>query len=299
MLFAVPAGPGRVLSALAAGVYLCSALCRCAVYDERRVLPLSAAASPAAAGSSSELPPLASLASETTPESPAAVDCSPLTEHSPCELLPRLPAAPVLDGAPECALVLHTLAQGERAAPAARAVRYAAAFTDTGLYLYVAVSGLPVQPHAADQPLFCGDAVELFVDADGVLDAHGAYESSGTMQFVVGAPVAGGGIEAGKFMQGKPFGPWVSKGLWAAATPDGYAVEALISASDLGMWDWQPTGQLGFDLAVDFAGSGASVESVCATARTQLLLKVANEAPPCAGQPWCDTRSFCVPRLAQ
>ena len=91
----------------------------------------------------------------------------------------------------------------------------------------------------------------------------------------------------------------MSRGLWAGATPEGYAVEALITASDLGMWDWQPAGQLGFDLAVDFAGSGPSTDSACSTARSQLLLRVTPEAPPCAGQPWCDTRSFCVPRLGE
>ena len=185
------------------------------------------------------------------------------------------------------------------AAPPERTVRYAAAFGDEGLYLYVAVQGLPTTPHAPDQPLFCGDAVELFVDADGVLDPQGSYESTGTMQFVVAAPGAMGvGMEAGKFMQGKPFGPWVSNALKVLSTQDGYAVEALISAADLGLWSWQPMRQLGFDLAVDFAAAGAPLDPICSSARSQRFLKLASEAPPCAGQPWCDTRAFCVPQLA-
>ena len=177
--------------------------------------------------------------------------------------------------------------------------REAAAFSEAGLYLYVAVSGGPIAPHVADQPLFCGDAVELFVDADGQLDPRGAYQSAGTLQFVVAAPAGPeSGSEAGKFMQGMPYGPWVGSGLQVVSTPDGYAVEALIGAQDLGLRAWQPAGQLGFDLAVDFAGTGAASDAVCRSARSQVLLKLGSDASPCAGQPWCDTRAFCVPALA-
>lgn len=200
--------------------------------------------------------------------------------------------------------MLHDVPVPAQAGAAAeRKLEYAAAFSDAGLYLYVRVLGLPVTRHAADEPLFCGDAVELFVDADGVLDPLGMYESSGTLQFVIAAPDAldpgASRIEAAKFMQGQPFGPWVSTAPKLLPLPDGYAVELLIAAADLGLWSWQPAGQLGFDLAVDFAAAGPTTDGLCKTGRDQAFLRLAPELPPCAGRPWCDTRAFCVPQLVE
>jgi hypothetical protein len=271
----------------------------CAVYDDLRVGPAqtSAVQAPAAvsgqAGAPAQLMAAGMPALDTSAE-PLA--CVQLASDSPCERLPRLKRAPDLDGELECGLSL--LALPAAAGAAERTVRYAAAYSDAGLYLFVRVQGATVTPHASDQPLFCGDAVELFVDADGALAPSGSYESSGTMQFVVAAPrLNAPGIEAAKFMQGKPFGPWVSTALKVAAFADGYAVEALINAADLGLWSWQPAGKLGFDLAVDFAAAGAAADPLCSSARTQTFLRLAPEEPPCAGQPWCDTRAFCLPQL--
>jgi len=305
MLSAVFVCRARAPAAHAALLYLAAAAFGgCAVYDERKVdvPPPSAAQAATAAVSGSAGPPSSpppTAASERTDSEP---ECTPLTAADPCERLPRLPRTPNVDGLLECGLTLTplTAALQRGAAPAPqRAVQYAAAYSDAGLYLYVAVQGLPITPHAPDQPLFCGDAVELFVDADGALDPQGNYDSTGTMQFVVAAPSApAADIEAGKFMQGKSFGPWVSSALRAFATPEGYVVEASIGAADLGLWSWQPAGQLGFDLAIDFAAAGEPADPICSTARSQQFLRLAAESPPCAGQPWCDTRAFCVPQLA-
>ena len=278
------------------------ALDACSVYDDLRVGPAQTRAVQAPAAVSGEAgapPPLVAAGSPAVdPSSVEPVACAQLASDSPCERLPRLTRTPNVDGELDCGLSLVTLPAAAGATE--RFVHYAAAYSDAGLYLFVRVQGAPATPHAPDQALFCGDAVELFVDADGVLDPLGSYESTGTLQFVVAAPrPSGGGIEAAKFLQGKPFGPWISTALKVATFADGYAVEALISAADLGLWSWRPVGQLGFDVAVDFALSGAALDPTCSSARTQTFLRLASREPPCAGQPWCDTRSFCVPQLLQ
>jgi hypothetical protein len=296
MPFAVLALDSRSLAVRVAALCQCSALAACAVYKEDRVAgPPSASAKPVPAAPSGSPGAAGAVASPAANSVVAPPTCVPLANDAPCEHLPRLPQPPVIDGKLECGLALTPLANGAAQAPE-RSVQFAAAVSDAGLYLYVAVAGQPISLHAPDQPLFCGDAVELFVDADGALDPQGAYDSKGTLQFVIAA--AGPTIEAAKYMQGKPFGPWVSNNLAVTSTADGYTVETLIGAADLGLWSWQPAGQLGFDLAVDFAASGPASDAVCSSARTQTFLKVAPDLPPCAGQPWCDTRSFCGPRLS-
>ena len=51
--------------------------------------------------------------------------------------------------------------------------------------LYVEVHGDAITPHSAEQPIFCGDAIELYVDADARNDDAGSYDPTGTMQFVI------------------------------------------------------------------------------------------------------------------
>jgi hypothetical protein len=207
----------------------------------------------------------------------------------PCQALPRLAAAPALDGALECGLTLHPLSE------ALPSVQYAAAWSDSGLYVYMEVHGAS-SARAVQEPLYCSDSVEIFVDGDGLPGTDGAYNAPGTMQFLVAAP-SGGDMATGRFLAGAAQGPWISSSLSVAPLADGYAVETLIVGADLGLWSWQPSERLGFNLAVNIAGAAEPRGAPCTTQIGQSVLRVTEPRVACDGKPWCDTRSFCWPTL--
>jgi len=259
----------------------------CAVYDEQPAVVVS--------------PPMAAVVAvdagdaEPVPESmPAAPLCAAASELSPCAALPRLAAAPEIDGVLECGLSLHALALPGMSLPAA--VSYAAAWSDAGFYVYIEVHAARSPSRGELEPLYCGDAVEIFVDSDGLPGSDGRYNAPGTMQFVVGAP-DGADMSTGRFLGGEPQGPWISTNLSVAPLADGYAVETLVVGSDLGLWEWYPTGQIGFNLAVNLTGAGEPRGAPCTTGVGQSVLRVAAPQLECDGRPWCDTRSFCWPTL--
>jgi hypothetical protein len=266
----------------------------CAVYDEQHFVtginlaapPMAAAVLPVA-GADAPAPDAMSVLAE-----PA---CAVASELSPCDALPRLAAAPKLDGVLECGLTLQPLAL--TGTSLAATVSYAAAWSDAGFYVYMEVHA-PASPERSPlEPLFCGDAVEIFVDSDGVPGTDGRYNAPGTMQFVIGAPT-GADMNTGRFLSGVPQGPWISTNLSVSQLPDGYVVETLVVGGDLGLWSWQPSGQLGFNLAVNLAGAGEPRGEPCTTGIGQSVLRVAAPQLDCDGKPWCDTRSFCWPVLA-
>jgi hypothetical protein len=213
-----------------------------------------------------------------------------------CGALPALPAMPQLDGQLECGLTLSPMAalgwSGLTPEPGKHA-SYAAAWRGDGLYLYVEVHGDAVVPHPAGEPIFCGDAVELFVDANADAGDTGSYQA-GTMQFVIAAPASdGAAVEAGRFAQGTSQGAWISKGVYAARLPDGFSVEAFIGAADLGLWQWTPAARLGFSIGVDVAGRGGSAAAGCSNRAGQFFLRLGAPIGTCPGEPWCDAGAFC------
>jgi hypothetical protein len=219
-----------------------------------------------------------------------------------CNNLPKLPAAPKIDGVLECGLALRPFApQGWNGAgplPDAKRASYAAAWRPEGLYVYVHVSEQPVSSHPSGQPLFCGDAVELYVDAQQVDDDAGSY-GSGAMQFVIAAPTAGSTMEAARFSNGVPQGAWISSNFHTSSTPDGYSVEALLTAADVGLWQWTPSARLAFSIAIDIAGAAGDANLRCGLQAGQYFLKVGGASAACTGEPWCDVRAFCSAGLLQ
>jgi hypothetical protein len=229
------------------------------------------------------------------------MQCVVDTVSSYCTALPALLGAPVIDGELECGLRLLPLGpEGWTGSgtPSKRA-SYAAAWHSDGLYLYVEVRGDAIRPHPTGQPIYCGDAVELFVDADANLDDGGAFDANGTMQLVIAAPASeSGDIDAMRFIQGAPQGAWFSKSLRTRRLPneEGYSVEALIAAPDLNLWQWTPSMRIGFSLGIDVAAVGAAAGS-CSGRAGVFYLRVVEPDPGCAGEPWCDVRAFCRPGL--
>jgi len=218
-----------------------------------------------------------------------------------CSLLPEIPTVPVIDGMLECGLELIPFVpvawNGSEPLPSIQA-QYAAGWRADGLYVYVVVSGAPVHPHPASEPIYCGDAVEIYVDGQADEEDAGAYEGAGTMQFVIAAPGAvDAPIDAWRFANGQPQGAWISKTLRATRLADGYAIEALITGPDIGLWEWAPKEQLSFGLAVDVSGPPDSAGLRCGLQRGQFFLRVAAPSSACSGEPWCDVRAFCDAKL--
>jgi hypothetical protein len=237
-------------------------------------------------------------------------ECSPPAIDDHCARIGALSTPPVIDGTVDCGARLLELTptgwNGAQAMPAHRTLLAAAARPD-GLYVYIEVhGGVPPRPHPAGSYIDCGDAVEIYIDADGVIDTLGAYSKPGTMQFIVAAPspAAPTTIEAMRFVGGETQGAWLSQQVRTALLPDGYAVEAFITASDLELTAWAPGSRIGLDIAVDVAADAPVVpsEPMCEMRLGQYFMRMGgddeDDAGICHGKPWCDTRAFCTPEIA-
>ena len=162
-----------------------------------------------------------------------------------CTRVPALSAPAVIDGELDCGPLLGTLNplgwNGSDPMPAGHATSIAAAWRPDGLYFFAKVVAASVTPHTSGG-LNCGDAVELYIDADGTIDASGAYADPGTMQFIIAAPSSTwpGTIEAGRFVNGA-LRTWSSPNIKTARLADGYAVEVFIAAADIGLSAWSPS----------------------------------------------------------
>jgi hypothetical protein len=213
-----------------------------------------------------------------------------------CGALPALPSAPVIDGVLECGLSsLAIQPEGWKGADKPkRTASYAAAWRSDGLYLYVEVHGAGIQPHATSEEIYCGDGVELFVDADADVEDGGGYDASGTMQFVVAAPATrGAAIDAKRFVQGVSKGPWTSKTLQTKRLSDGYSLEVFIGGADINLSKWAPKMRLGFSVGIDVAAPPSAAAAGCSGRAGVFFLKVSDTSGGCGGQPWCDAGAFC------
>jgi hypothetical protein len=220
-----------------------------------------------------------------------------------CTQLPTLSQAPVIDGELDCGPPLMVLEpvgwNSAEPIPANQVTRFAAASRPDGLYFYVEVRGNSPVPHQNGQPVYCGDAIELYVDADGTVDENGNYDQPGAVQLVVAAPSAqeDRSLDAERFENGVSQGIWISKSVKTVILSDGYGLEAFLVAADLGLWDWPSSDRIGFDIGINIAGDSTGAAPGCGLRLGQYYLRVSSTTDPCGGAPWCDTRSFCISEL--
>jgi hypothetical protein len=283
-------------------------LTNCSVYDDTLLQPARNARPIAERPVEPSRTPLAGAGGTASPALAAdgGVRCATSTDGDYCARLPALPATPVFDGALECGLRLTPLPpvswKGLGDAAPNKTASYAAAWQPDGLYVYVEVHGSSLAAHPVEEPVFCGDAIEIYVDADAQTDDAGTYDAMGTMQFVIAAPRdPAAAPDAWRFIQGKTQGTWITKSLRVSALPDGYSVEASIGASDLGLWQWNPKGELGFSVVVDVASDGprTPTSAGCTAVSGQYFLRLGESHGNCPGEPWCDASAFCRAALLQ
>jgi hypothetical protein len=235
--------------------------------------------------------------------------CAPAQVEDHCARIPLLDAPPVIDGEIDCGAQLVPLPpagwNGVQPMPEEHHTQLAAAIRPDGLYLYVEVqSGEAPRPHPPGSYIDCGDAVEIYVDADALIDPHGKYSTPGTMQFIIAAPspAAPVAIEALRFVAGQNQGAWSSPNVRTRLLATGYAVEAFITAADLDLTAWMPSERIGFDIAIDVGAPAETPDLVCGLQLGQYFLRTGErdddaDGGICGGKPWCDTRAFCTPKI--
>ena len=227
-----------------------------------------------------------------------------------CEEIPLLAEAPVIDGMIDGALVPLAVEVGgwkgpPEGPPPGNVASAAVGWWPGGLYLYIEVLDPERLPPPATDPTWCGDGVEIYVDADGALVAPPAYDTTGTRQLVLVAPaddttaVARGEI----FTQTALVGEWPA-GFVATPRAGGYMAEAIVVAADLGLDEWPlAAGQrVGLDLAINVSNTDATTtEPNCpnGTRLGQYFLRVdPADTSECLGHPYCNAAAFCAPLLA-
>ncbi len=243
------------------------------------------------------------------PDAGATPDAGAAPDY--CAELPALAAVPVIDGQLDPGLVLRPLTPvawtGAGVLPAGQHAAYAAAWRPDGLYIYVEVVDPDRVPAAPGQFRWCGDGVELYVDADGSYASPPAYDDPGTRQLIVGAPAdaitAVHGGEAWCPSCGDTV-PRDRSGSAFISVPraDGYAFEAHVLATDLDQFLWTPgAGEaLGIDLAVNVSASlptGLPCISDGSSAGSRVgsyYLRVSANAPVF---PYDTVDAFCTPTL--
>jgi hypothetical protein len=217
-----------------------------------------------------------------------------------------LPEAPVIDGILDCGLPLVPVAPvawSGGASPPDATAEYAVAWRPEGLYFFVQVTDPSHVPAEVSELSWEGDAVELFIDSDGVYAAPPAYDNPGARQFTIAAPPQAQSAiaRAQVWYPGSAGADWTSTQYRAFGTSTGYVVEAFVVGADLGLGalTLAAGGRVGLDLSVDVSyptDRGADAGSP-GNRLGQYYLRVAS-ADAGGGTPPFDPRAFCVATLS-
>ena len=209
----------------------------------------------------------------------------------------------MIDGVVECGLRLVPLAPiawtGVEPIPTDHSAEFAIAWHAEGVYFFVHVATPTVRPADALEGSYCGDGVEVYLDADGVFAASPAYDQPGTRQFVVAAPLGATSSRAFGYVSTGAAEEWTAGRAIAVRTGDGYVVEAFVKQEDLLLppGTFGASGVVGINVAINVAAA-VDAPSVCGRRLGQYFLRSAPIDGLCSGLPFCDVRAFCTPTLA-
>lgn len=224
-----------------------------------------------------------------------------------CDEVVPLAEAPVIDGVLEPNLaLLRWLDPNTPELPPEMRVDAALAYRSDGVYFYLAVEDPTLNPAPLDALDYCGDGVELYVDDDGAIQAPPAYDTPGTMQFVVAAPpdAAAPARRGQRFLfpntpsgDSTDLGAWTSGDFVAVATASGYAVEAFVVARDLDLdaWTLAPGRKIGWNLSFNVGGPQPPGIDACTTRNQQFHFRLADSGA--CTPPYCNASAFCTPTL--
>jgi hypothetical protein len=246
-------------------------------------------------------------ASMTTDAGPT---CTPSPARDYCMKLPSLPQPAEIDGQLDCGPSLIDLPamawNSTQPMPADIHARYAAAWRPDGLYIYVEVDDPLLLPAlASDTDPWCGDGVELFVDADGTYVSAPDYDYPGAIQLLATSPSRNAStqlaVDARYHTRSQlRVGNWSASRHTTVLRDDGYALEAFIAAADIDLTTWTlaPGGEVGFDIAINVSVADASQKVDCGYNLGQYYLRVSQL--PCTTddcRPYSNAAAFCTALL--
>jgi hypothetical protein len=158
---------------------------------------------------------------------------------------------------------------------------------------------------ASDVDPWCGDGVELYVDADGQYPSAPDYDDPGTMQLLATAPARDPSttlaVDARYNTQNQlRVADWTATRHIVVARSNGYALEALVAAADLGMSSWRLTsgGNVGIDIAINVSVAVETQKVGCGYYLGQYYLHLSRL--PCNAdgcRPYSNDAAFCTPLL--
>lgn len=225
-----------------------------------------------------------------------------------CSEVPPLARAPLLDdGRVDEALPLAEVPSalweslGSQLVPAGYSASIAAGWRPDGLYVFVDVTDPDRVPAAPGDPVWWGDAVELYVDHDGVLRSPPRYDDPGTRHLLFGAPAddvtAVTRVERVRAV-GEPSTPWTGTQVVARPRAGGYTVEALVRAPDLDLLEWTLSAgdRAGFDVSFDVSYPNRTAGPYGSRLGSFVLRADPSSAIP-QSFPFQTSRAFCLPTL--
>jgi hypothetical protein len=244
----------------------------------------------------------------------AANSCALASNGDYCNVLPHLDQRPVIDGKLDCALPLHSVIPqgwtGLGPIPSDhKGTRAAIAWHEEGVYFYVEVSDSSHFPAAGNQDVWCGDAIEAYVDSDGQFPIAPAYDDPGAIQLISAIP-ANAAVQSVRGGASYRNGDLATKRPWSTSNhatyfrPDGYVFEAFVTAEDLDLpgWSLRAGDQVGVDISADVSLSAAAVAAGqvgdCGTRAGQYFLRIAQQN--CTGTtctPYLNIAGLCTPVL--
>ena len=231
--------------------------------------------------------------------------CVDASVTDPCVEIPALLDPPVIDGVPSCDVALQPFPRDiwdptvTPTPPPDVTVEYATAWRPNGLYIFVRVHRGGYEPALVSDGSYCGDAVEIFADSDGVFTSAPNYDDPGARQLILpGPPSATTSVSVGDmYINRRLVSVWRPGAAVSVPFDGGYSVEALVTAPDLGLanWDLVGGGHIGFTLAVDVGQS--ELPGSCGRYLGQFALHMPLSGDGSCNDPACDPRAFCTPAL--
>lgn len=223
-----------------------------------------------------------------------------------CNALPHLVDVPTLDGVVEPNLDMEFVVPvgwmtRTTSLPSGVSLQYAAAWHETGFYFYLEVTDPDLNPAGASDPVWYGDAVEIYIDHDAVFAPANEFDAVGTREFIVGAP-AGANESSTRgdiFVVDGIERPWPATQWIGIGRDTGYIVEAFVVAADLSLSNLALSAGtvVGFDLGHDVSFPIGQT-GLRGNRLGQYFLQVRQ---PFSGTgkdcPFIDTSVFCTPTL--
>jgi hypothetical protein len=175
---------------------------------------------------------------------------------------------------------------------------FAVAWAPGGLYFHAEVQDPVVLPAAAADPVWMGDSLEIYVDHDAAFGAAPLFDAEGTRQLIVAAPGVPPGPPRGEiYVQGAgASSSWSSSTFAAVAIPGGYAIEAWVTAADLGLpsWTLEAGARVGLDLGLNVSFQSAAEAGAEGHRLGQYFFRLAPTGLP---EPYRNVEAFCTPVL--